>query len=104
MACSGATSARCRNLSVQWSRWGQADPDPPKPAIYIPDHDDREDASLGGFGSEIGFICIPFGDLDGYSSADCADSELGEGFLFPLSDGVLWCNYGEVSQPLGALE
>lgn len=59
---------------------------------------------VGGMGSEIGFICIPFGDLDGYSSADCADSELGEGFLFPLSDGVLWCNYGEVSQPLGALE
>ena len=59
---------------------------------------------VGGSGSEIGFICIPFGDLDGYSSADCADSELGEGFIFPLSDGVLWCNYGEVSQPLGALE
>ena len=59
---------------------------------------------VGGMGSEIGFICLPFGDLDGYSSADCADSELGEGFLFPLSDGVLWCNYGEVSQPLGALE
>ena len=59
---------------------------------------------VGGSGSEIGFICIPFGDLDGYSSADCADSELGEGFIFPLSDGVFWCNYGEVSQPLGALE
>ncbi|MFT5268042.1 MAG: hypothetical protein ACI88C_001472 [Acidimicrobiales bacterium] len=60
--------------------------------------------AVGGFGSEIGFICIPFGDLDGYSSADCADSELGEGVLFPLSDGVLWCNFGEVSQPLGAME
>lgn len=59
---------------------------------------------VGGMGSEIGFICVPFGDLDGHSSADCADSELGEGFLFPLSDGGLWCNYGEVSQPLGALE
>ena len=59
---------------------------------------------VGGMGSEIGFICIPFGDLDGYSSADCADSELGEGFLFPLSDGVLWCNYGEVSRPLDANE
>ena len=59
---------------------------------------------VGGMGSEIGFICVPFGDLDGHSSADCADSELGQGFLFPLSDGGLWCNYGEVSQPLGALE
>ena len=55
---------------------------------------------VGGFGSEQGFLCIPFGDLDGYSSADCADSELGEGVLFPLSDGPYWCNYGEVSQPL----
>ena len=59
---------------------------------------------VGGFGVEQGFLCIPFGDLDGYSSADCADSELGEGVLFPLSDGAYWCNYGEVSQPLGAVE
>ena len=56
---------------------------------------------VGGFGTEQGFLCIPFGDLDGYSSADCADSELGEGVLFPLSDGAYWCNYGQVSQPLG---
>jgi hypothetical protein len=58
---------------------------------------------VGGFGVEQGFICIPFGDLDGYSSDDCADSELGEGVLFPLSDGAYWCNYGEVSQPLNAV-
>jgi hypothetical protein len=55
---------------------------------------------VGGFGFEQGFICIPFGDLDGYSSEDCVDSELGEGFLFPLSNGAYWCNYGEISRPL----
>lgn len=48
MAPTGATTARCRNLSVQWSRRAQAgpDPDPPKPAIDTPDHDGREGVSL----------------------------------------------------------
>ena len=59
---------------------------------------------VGGFGFEQGFICIPFGDLDGYSSDDCEDSELGEGVLFPLSDGAYWCNYGAVSRPLDTNE
>ncbi len=59
---------------------------------------------VGGSGSEQGFICIPFGDLDGYSSSNCADSELGDGFLFQLSDGAYWCNYGEVSRPITAVE
>lgn len=59
---------------------------------------------VGGGGSETGFICIPFGDLDGYSSSDCADSELGDGFLLQLSDGAYWCNYGEVSRPLAQVE
>jgi hypothetical protein len=59
---------------------------------------------VGGFGFEQGFICIPFGDLDGYSSEDCFDSELGDGFLFPLSDGAYWCNYGKASLPLDTNE
>ena len=59
---------------------------------------------VGGGGSETGFICIPFGDLDGYSSSDCADSELGDGFLLQLSDGAYWCNYGEISRPLAEVE
>ena len=61
---------------------------------------------VGGIapGGEIGFICLPFGDLDGYSSADCADNELGDGFLVQLSDGAYWCNYGEVSHPIAAVE
>ena len=61
---------------------------------------------VGGMapGGEIGFICLPFGDLDGYSAADCADNELGDGFLVQLSDGAYWCNYGEVSRPITAVE